>query len=107
MLRTPSKWPANNFVRNASANPMAVVDTENAAKTESVKRPWLAPEMYNPYCADAYTKASDIYALGFVFQMAIDFWVGARKCWMEDEGIYHPDEEKMTWLSSKVSTWMK
>ena len=39
--------------------------------------------------------------------MAIDFWAGARKCWMADEGVYHPDEEKMTWLSSKVSTWMK
>ena len=107
MLRTPSKRPAKNFVRNASANPMAVVDAENAAKTEFVKRPWLAPEMYNPYCADAYTKASDIYALGFVFQMAVDFWVAARKLWMEDKGLYHPAQENMTWILSKVSTWMK
>ena len=68
MIRMPTpKRGSLNFESNASTDPSALVEVQDRARFELQKRPWLAPEIYDHNCADAFTKASDIYALGFIF----------------------------------------
>lgn len=103
MLRSPNKPPAINFVFEADKNPAKVVEAQAYADRELHKRPWLAPELYNPFEANAYTQASDVYALGYMLEALFDFWKKGQEIWMG--GITH-DRATMEQILYKVCSWM-
>ena len=63
-----------NYVFEADKNPAKVAEAKIYAERERHKRPWLAPELYDPFLADAYTQASDVFALGYLFECLYEFW---------------------------------
>ena len=44
----------------------AQIEVQAQVRFELGKRPWLSLEIYDHKCADAFTKANDVYALGFI-----------------------------------------
>ena len=74
LLKTPKKRISLNFVFEAEKNLEKVAVAKPKANRERLKRGWLAPELYDPFLVDAYTEASDIYALGYLLQVLYDFW---------------------------------
>ena len=48
-----------------------------------------------------------MYALGYLFQMAVDFWSAARRLYMGEGDLNHPDHRNMDLILSKVSSWMR
>ena len=78
----PNKQSSLNFVFEADKNPTKAAKAKAYADRERHKRPWLAPELYDPLLADAYSQASDVYALGYLFESLYEFWKKAQELWM-------------------------
>ena len=107
MIQTPTKRASLNFEPNASTDPSALIEVQDQARFELGKRPWLAPKIYDHRCVNAFTKANDIYALGFIFEMLIDFWTVIIKIHMEDSLFVHPKDERIKLILQKIDQWMK
>ena len=90
MIQTPTKQASLNFELNASTDLSALIEVQDQARFKLQERPWMAPEIYDHRCVDAFTKAGDVYALGFIFEMLIDFWTTAIKIHMGDSLFSHP-----------------
>lgn len=73
LLWALSKWISLNFVYEADKNPTKVANAQAYADRECNKRPWLDPEVYDSFLTDAYTQASDVYALGYLLETLYDF----------------------------------
>lgn len=103
MLRLPKKRASLNFVAEADKHPDKVAQAQSTARVERQKRGWMAPELYDPFCANAYSGASDVYALGYLFNVLHEFWVVAQRKWMQ-----HTDVEQITMetIMYKVKNWM-
>lgn len=87
----------------ADKNPEKVAEAKSRADQERHKRGWLAPELYDPVLEDAYTMASDVYALGYLLQVLYDFWKIAQELWMG--GSTH-NVATMDSILNKVRNWM-
>ena len=103
MLRMPKKQPSLNFVQEPKKNPDKVAEGQALANREQHKRPWMAPELYNVFLADAYTQASDVYAIGYLFEALHDFWKKGQELWMD--GITH-NAAMMDQIINKVKNLM-
>ena len=79
MLRFPKKRASLTFVYDAEKNAEKVAEMQIKASRERPKRPWMAPELYDPFLVDAYSKESDVYALGYLLEQLFDFWKIAHK----------------------------
>ena len=91
---------------DASTNPNTLIELQDQARFKLEKRPWLAPEIYDHRFVDAFTKASDVYALGFIFEMLIDFWIAVLKIHMGDSPFVHPKDEIIKLILQKDDQWM-
>ncbi|KAI5054163.1 hypothetical protein GOP47_0030942 [Adiantum capillus-veneris] len=107
MLRTLAKRETINYLYPSAQSNSTVLDAQRARNVEMAKRPWIAPKLYDPRCTDAYTKASNIYALGYLFDMLANFWSAARKVYFPKEVFHHLDEDVMRATRIKVDCWMK
>ena len=103
LLRAPSKQISLNFVYEADKNPAKVAEAQAYTDRERNKQPWLAPELYDPLLTDAYTQASDVYALGYLLETLYDYWKKVQELWMG--GITH-DSATMEQIHYKVKCWM-
>ena len=66
----------------------------------------MALELYNPYIQDAYTKPSNVYMLGYVISMMIDFWKFAQHDFLNTEWMEHPDYQRIYLLEDQVNWQM-
>ena len=64
---------------------------------------WLAPKLYDHLLANAYSQASDVYALGYLFETLYEFWKKAQELWM---GGITEDATIMDKIQYKVRSWM-
>ena len=103
LLRAPKKRASLNFIAEAEKHEEQVVAARGAAERQRQKRPWLAPELYDPLLADAYTMASDVYALGYILQALHEFWRKVQSLYME--GSVH-DQETMDAILFRAQNWM-
>ena len=105
LLRKPKKRLSLNFVFEADKHPEQVAEAQSKADREHLKRGWLAPKLYDPILADAYTEASDVYALGYLLQVLYDFWWRiAQQLWMG--GTAYGGATIMDAILHKVNSWM-
>ena len=70
---------------------------------ERHKQSWLEPELYNHLLAHAYSQASDVYALGYLFKALYEFWKKSQELWM---GGITEDTTIMDSIQYKVKNWM-
>lgn len=103
LLRAPKKRASLNFVFDADKNPEKVAEANVYADRERPKRGWLAPELYDPFLVDAYTPASDVYALGYLLEVLHEFWKKAQELWM-DNSVH--DKATMEAIQYRVRNWM-
>ena len=99
----PNKQQSLNFVVDANKNPTRAAEEKALGDREQHKRPWLAPELYNHLLADAYSEASDVCALGYLFKSLYEFWKKAQELWM---GGITKDATIMDKIQYKVRSWM-
>ena len=84
--------PSETYTGTGSEDPEVIKDIrrkEGALQQRS--RPWMAPKLYEPYLASAYKKASNVYALGYLFSIMIEFWKYGQREFMQSEWTEHPD----------------
>ena len=99
----PSKQQSLNFVVDADKNPTRAAKAKALGDRERHKQPWLAPELYDHLLVDAYSKASDVYALGYLFKALYEFWKKAQELWM---GGIIEDTTIMDNIQYKFRSWM-
>ena len=66
----------------------------------------MALGLYDPYLTLAYTKASYVYALGYLFLMMIEFWKFGQREFMQSEWTEHPDWRRIYLLEDQVTRRM-
>ena len=99
----PSKQQLLNFVVDVDKNPTRAVEPKAYTNREQHKQLWLAPELYNCLLPYAYSQASDVYALGYLFETLYEFWKKAQELWM---GGITKDATIMDKIQYKVRSWM-
>lgn len=102
MLRVGKKRKSLTFVFDAAKNLTLVAERVIWAEREKTRKPWLAPELFDPRSDDAWSKASDVYALGYLLDQLFDFWKVAQKIWMQNSIIVPLDLEIMERISFQV-----
>lgn len=70
------------------------------------KRPWMAPELFDPYMLRAFTKASDVYALGYLFLMMVEFWKYGQREFLNSEWTEHPDWRRIYLFEDQITRRM-
>ena len=78
LLKVPSKCQSLNFVVDANKNPTRAAEAKAYADKEQHKQLWLAPEGWDHLLADAYSQASDVYALDYLFELFMNFGKKAK-----------------------------
>ena len=59
---------------DADRNPTRAAEAKAYVDRGQHKQPRLAPELYDNLLVDAYSQASDVYALGHLFKTLHEFW---------------------------------
>ena len=99
----PSKQQLFNSVFEVEKNPTRAVEAKTYANREQHKWPWLAHELYDHLLVDAYSEASDVYAIGYLFKALYEFWKKGQELWM---GSITKDTAIMDKIPYKVRFWM-
>lgn len=95
LLRVGQQRHSQTFVYDAENHAALVAERIIEGEREKLKRPWLAPEIFDPRNSNAYTRESDIYALGYLLSHLHEFWKHGHKVWMNELLAAPPDEEIM------------
>lgn len=106
LLRVGKKRRSMTFVFDADMNAEAVAEKVIWGQREQRARPWLAPELLDPLNENAYTRASDIYAVGYLLQHLYNFWKVAQRIWMQNSIIVPPDVDLMERIKFEVQHGM-
>lgn len=99
--------PSLEYMLGADEESKVVLDERRRhGETERRKRPWMAPEIYDPLCQNAYTKASYVYALGWLFSLMIEFWKVFQSHFFHTIPSDHPDYKRIWLIEEKVNRRM-
>ena len=69
---------------------------------EIARQTWLALELYDPFVSNAFDKASDIYALGYLLQQLYEFWQKGQELW----SVHMQYATQMEEIHIKNRQWM-
>ena len=99
--------PSETYTDAGFGDPDVIKDIRRREEAlQQRTRPWMALELYDPYLTLAYTKASYVYALGYLFLMMIEFWKFGQREFMQSEWTEHPDWRRIYLLEDQVTRRM-
>ena len=102
LLRAGKTRASMFYVFEPENHKEVVVERRVQGQKELRDKPWLAPELCDPLQNSAYSKESDVYALGWLLEVLIDFWKGVSKSFFHGN-IMLPDQNKLEVLSHKIT----
>lgn len=105
LLRAGNTRPSSFYIFDPDNNKERFEEKRVQGQRERRDKPWLAPEICDPLQTSAYSKESDVYALGWLLDVLIDFWKGASKYYLKGD-IMLPDHHKLEALGHKITHCM-
>lgn len=107
MLITRQTRASEEYFYDAQyADPQVVEERRQRGKDILRHRSWWDPELCDPLCANAYTKESDVYAIGWLFSQIIAFWKSAVRIYLNIRDWEHVDYHRLMLIEDQINRRM-